>query len=417
VRKPLARTLGIFAGATSLVASLACVLSVSTATLSAAANAAAPGVTKNSILIGIPGDLSGAGASSNGDANAAIEARFEQINAQGGIHGRKIKWVAVDTQSTPLGAQTAAEDLVETQGVFAIAEDSIAIYGAANYLHKQGVPMTGTAGDGREWYQEPNTNLFATGGNSSPAVPDYTDGGFWKFVAGKGAKVSAVVANSPSAIAIIPEFKAELKAEGLSACDITIDPLATADVTTYTLALKSAGCKAVYCIQLLTTCIAVSTGLHQEGLNNVKVEFAAGPSQDVFQSSQDIAAAKGGIFPGTDWSAFPAGRAFLASLKKYDPSYKGGQPDIGTYGGWEAANLMVEGLEVAGPNPTRQSFIKNLRNVSSWSDSGLAQPVSFRHFGVAPKSGGCTRYLTFNGKSYVAFPADGREFCGTLLSS
>jgi branched-chain amino acid transport system substrate-binding protein len=416
VRKPLAKTLGIFAGATSLVASLACVLSVSTAAVSAAANAA-PGVTKDSILIGIPGDLSGAGASSNGDANAAIEARFAQINAQGGIHGRKIKWVAVDTQSTPAGAQTAAEDLVASKGVFALAGDSIAIYGAASYLHKQGVPMTGTAGDGREWYQQPNTNLFATGGNSSPAVPNYSDGGFWKFVAGKGAKVSAVVANTPSAIAIIPEFKSELKAEGLSPCVITIDPLATADVTTYTLSLKSDGCRAVYCIQLLTTCLAVSTGLHQEGLNDVKVEFAAGPSQDVLQSAQATAAAKGGIFPGTDWSSFPAGRAFLAALKKYDPSYKGGQPDIGTYGGWEAANLMVEGLEVAGPNPTRQSFIKNLRAVSSWTDGGLAEPVSFTHFGVAPKSGGCSRYLTFNGKAYVAFPPDGREFCGTLLSS
>ncbi len=399
-------------GATSLTALLACVLSAS-----AAYGAASPGVTKNSILIGIPGDLTGAGVSSNGDANAAIEARFEQINAQGGIYGRKIKWISVDTQSTPTTALTAVQDLVAGKGVFAITEDSIAIYGAAKYLYQQGVPMTGSAGDGREWYEEPYTNLFATGGNNSYVLANYTDGGFWKLAAGKGGKVSMLVANVPAATALIPSFQTELKADGLSACDITIDPLATVDVSTYALSLKNAGCGGVYCVQLLATCLALSTALHQEGLNNVKIEFAAGPSQEIFQNAQDLAAAKGNLFPGTDWSSFAAGRAFLASLKKYDPSYTGGTPDIGTYGGWEAANLMVEGLEVAGPNPTRQSFIKNLRNVTNWTDSGLSVPVNFKHFGVAPPTGGCTRYLTFNGKAYVAFPADGREFCGKLLPS
>jgi len=397
----------------SLVATLA---SVSFG--SAAYGASAPGVTKDSILIGIPGDLTGAGVSSNGDANAAIEARFKQINAQGGIFGRKIKWVAVDTQSTPTAALTAVEDLVGSKGVFAIAEDSIAVYDTASYLHQQGVPMTGTAGDGREWYTQPNTNLFAVGGNSSLVSPNYSDGGFWKFAAGKGAKVSAIVANTPSAVNIIPGFKAELKAEGLSDCDVTLAPLGTVDVTTYALTFKNAGCQATYCIHLLATCLAVSTALHQAGLNNVKVLFAAGPSQDVLQSAQNIAAAKGNLFPGTDWSSFAGGRAMLAGLRKYDPSYTGGTPDIGTYGGWEAASLMIEGLQVAGPNPTRQSFIKNLRNVTNWTDNGLATTgVNFKHFGVAPQTGPCSRYLTFNGKSYVAYPADGRAFCGKLLPS
>jgi branched-chain amino acid transport system substrate-binding protein len=412
VRKPFAKRAGLLVGATSLLVLLA---SVSIA--GAANGASAPGVTHNSILIGIPGDLTGAGVSSNGDANLAVEARFKQINAQGGIYGRKIKWIAVDTESSPTTALTAIEDLVANKGVFAIAEDSIAVYGAATYLQKQGVPMTGTAGDGTEWYTQPNTNLFSTGGNNSVPTATYTDGGFWSYVAGKGAKISAVVANTPSATNLIPGFKTELSAEGLSACDITIDPLATVDVSTYALSLKNAGCGGVYCVQLLATCLALSTALHQEGLNKVKVLYAAGPSEQVTQTAAAKAAATGAVFPGTDYSSFPAGRAFLASLKKYDPDYKGGAPDIGTYGGWEAANLMVEGLLVAGKNPTRESFIKNLRNVTNWTDSGLSPPISFQHFGVAPKVGACGRYLTFNGTSYVGYPADGRAFCGKLLSS
>jgi branched-chain amino acid transport system substrate-binding protein len=407
------KRLGVLLGAISLTSSLACALFASSAY-----GAASPGVTKNSILIGLPGDLTGAGTASNGDANAAIEARFKQINAQGGVNGRKIKWISVDTQSTPTGALTAVQDLVQSKGVFAIAEDSIAVYDTAPYLHQQGVPMTGTAGDGREWYQQPNTNLFATGGNSTFVPPNYSDGGFWKFAVGKGGKVSALVANTPSATQLIPSFKTELLAEGLSPCVITIDPLDTLDVSAYALSFQHAGCQGVYCVQLLSTCLALSTTLQQEGLTKVKVDYAAGPSQSILQSAATIAAATGAIFPGTDWSSFPAGRAFLAGLRKYDPSYTGGAPDIGTYGGWEAANLMIEGLQVAGPNPTRQSFIKNLRKVTDWTDGGLsAVPINFEHFGVAPKTGACTRYLTFNGKTYVAYPSDGRAFCGSLLPS
>jgi hypothetical protein len=110
----------------------------------------------------------------------------------------------------------------------------------------------------------------------------------------------------------------------------------------------------------------------------------------------------------------------LAGLKQYDPTYTGGDtPDIGAYGGWEAANLMVEGLQVAGPNLTRQSFIDNLHNVTNWTDNGLSPiPVSFSlaGFGVAPQTGSCSRYVTFNGTAYVPY-LGGKTFCGTLLPS
>ena len=80
-----------------------------------------------------------------------------------------------------------------------------------------------------------------------------------------------------------------------------------------------------------------------------------------------------------------ASLAFLAQLKKYDPSYTGGIPDLGAADGWPVANLMVEGLQLAGKNPTQKSFIANLSKVSDWTDSGLATgPVRFDAFGKNP---------------------------------
>ena len=74
----------------------------------------------------------------------------------------------------------------------------------------------------------------------------------------------------------------------------------------------------------------------------------------------------------------PATIAEQAAFKKYAGFT--GVPDFGWSEGWESAGLLIEGLQVAGKNPTRQSFITNLRKVTSWNDNGLlAEPINFEH--------------------------------------
>jgi hypothetical protein len=76
---------------------------------------------------------------------------------------------------------------------------------------------------------------------------------------------------------------------------------------------------------------------------------------------------------------------------------------------------MVEGLQQAGKDPTRQSFITNLSKVSNWTDSGLATgPVRFDAFGKNPPTQ-CFSYVQFVKGKYVAFPKSGKSFCGTIL--
>ena len=83
--------------------------------------------------------------------------------------------------------------------------------------------------------------------------------------------------------------------------------------------------------------------------------------------------------------------------------------------GWEVANLTIEGLQVAGKNPTRASVITNLRKVTSWSDEGLSPaPIDFKDFGKAPATE-CATYVQFVNKKFVPFPKDGKPFCGKLI--
>jgi branched-chain amino acid transport system substrate-binding protein len=385
---------------------------VSIGSTAASAAASSPGITKTTIKIGIISDLTGPAASTFADTPAAMEARFKQINAAGGVDGRKIVWSVGDTTSSPSGAETTAKELVQSQGVFAISEVSALLFGAAPYLQQAGIPVIGSSLDGPEWYEQPNTNMFNITGNDSPSEPGYTDGGFWKATG--ATKISFIASNTPSSTRGTNPFIADMKADGLSVCDNYVTPLGGVSFTTYALGFKTAGCDGAECSCVLSSSLAVSTALQQEGLSDVKMVYAAGPSQQIIGNAVDETAAKNAFFPGTTYTN-AAGKAMLAGLKKYDPSYTGGLPDLGAEYGWEVANLTIQGLQVAGSNPTRASLIKNLRKVTAWTDNGLAPaPINFVHFGQAPPTA-CSTYVQFVNDKYVPFPKSGKPFCGKVI--
>ncbi|HEY3943289.1 MAG TPA: ABC transporter substrate-binding protein [Acidimicrobiales bacterium] len=381
-------------------------------TTSAGAATGAPGVTAKTVKVGIISDLTGAASSTFADSAPAMEARYKQLNAAGGVDGRKITWSLSDSTSAPAGAATAAKELVQSQNVFMISEVSALLFAAAAYLNQAGVPVTGSSLDGPEWYQQPNTNMFNISGNDSPSEPGYTDGGFWKAIGAK--KISFIASNTPSSTRGLNPFNAALKQEGLQSCDNTVVPLGGVSFTTYALSFKTAGCDAAECSCVLSSSLAVSTSLQQEGLSDVKVLYGAGPSNQIFANSADEAAGNGAYFLGTNY-ANAAGKVMLAGLKKYDPAYKGGIPDLGTEYGWEVANLTIEGLQATGKNLTRAGYISALRGVTNWTDEGLApSPINLKDFGQAPATT-CTQYVQFVNKKYVPFPKSGKPFCGKLI--
>ena len=109
----------------------------------------------------------------------------------------------------------------------------------------------------------------------------------------------------------------------------------------------------------------------------------------------------------------------LGALAKYDPKgYKAGEiPSYGQWTSWVATDLMVYGLQKAGGNPTRASFIANLRKVSSWDDSGvIATPVRFTNFatqGMLPADS-CLYYFRLEGSAFQAVDG-GKKFCGKYI--
>ena len=66
------------------------------------------GVSKSEIIIGMHTDLSGPAAPYGVSTSNASRIRFDEVNAAGGIHGRKIKLIVEDTQyQVPRAVQAA----------------------------------------------------------------------------------------------------------------------------------------------------------------------------------------------------------------------------------------------------------------------------------------------------------------------
>jgi branched-chain amino acid transport system substrate-binding protein len=95
------------------IAALACALGMN-------APALAQSVTDKEIVLGVITDLSGPVAQYGKEGRNGMQMKVDEINAAGGVNGRKIRLVVEDNGYDPKKAVLAAQKLVTSQNVFAV---------------------------------------------------------------------------------------------------------------------------------------------------------------------------------------------------------------------------------------------------------------------------------------------------------
>jgi len=387
--------------------------------------ASVPGITATTITLGYITSRTGVASSTFADGPAAAQARIALQNAQGGVDGRKLVLVPVDDQSSPAQDQTAAQELVQTKNVFGIIDFSPFTFGGATYLSKQHVPVTGFGFDGPEWAEPQSINMFSW----SPLVDTPIQGSEYGYTTDaqvlkslgvtKLAGLSYGVSNSSQTS--IKALYTAAEQVGISKCyDNSSVPFGGVDFTAAVLAIKQAGCNGVVGSFVDSSDIALSGALKQAGLNNVKQMYFTGYDSQIL-SSPSARAAFAGSYVAVSFdpaSTKPGVQAMYNTLKQYDPQYKAGSiPDLGLYGSYISADLMIYGLEKAGQNPTRASFQDNLRQVSSYDAGGLfPSPIGFTGFGtpaMLPQQS-CSQFASIQGNQFVPFQG-GQLVCGKLI--
>jgi branched-chain amino acid transport system substrate-binding protein len=385
------------------------------------------GVTPTTITLGYMTSITGDSSSNFADGVQGAMARIKQQNAEGGVDGRQLVLDSVDDTSSATGAGSAAQVLVQQKKVFGVIPFSAFTIGAAKYLAQQGVPVTGYGFDGPEWATPGNDNMFTF----EPAVDNDIGGTYYQYdyygkfyqqvgitkLAGLSYGISASSQDS------IHGTFASAAMHGISQCYANYSvPFGGTDFTATALQIKSSGCNGIAGSFVDSSDLALSTEVKQAGINAKQVYFT-GYDQATLSSPASLAGYEGDYFPNyVDLDPTLASNASMyAAFAKYIPNYKAGSlPDFGLLGSYIATDLMIKGLQVAGQNPTRKSFISNLRQVTDYNAGGiLPSPISFAGFGTAAMvpTTSCEFFIQLlNGKFVDAAPGGTGPVCGNRIT-
>jgi branched-chain amino acid transport system substrate-binding protein len=414
-------------GTTCLVvlAAGACGSSKSTSSPTTAASGSAQPASGTPITLGYVGDLTGVSSSAYVDGPGGAMARIDLQNAEGGIDGHPLKLIVEDTQSSPTTEVTAVQDLV-SKGVFGIISSSSFSYAGVKYEHSMGIPEIPVCPCGPNYVEQPYTNTFSYTGSASPTVFDgvvYTntsDAQFLKDIgvtklAGLGYGISVASIDSIKEV-----FAAGKHIGGPTACYQNYSvPFGAVDFTAAALQIKAAGCNGVVGSFVDASDISLTQAVKNGGINAKQLYFT-GYDNNVLTSAGARSAFQN-VYADTTGPNFttpnPATKTMLSALQKYDRSYKGGIPDLGLWGSYITTDLMIHGLELSGPNPTRAVFIKDLRNDNSYNAEGaLPTTVSFHNFGtpaMLPQNQ-CAYYMQLKGSNFVVY--QNKPICGPPLA-
>jgi ABC-type branched-subunit amino acid transport system substrate-binding protein len=114
-----------------------------------------PGVTDTEVLVGSHQPLTGPAAPGYSKISPATKAYFEYVNANGGVHGRKINYKFVDDGYNPNNTQQVVRELVLQDKVFALLNGlgTPTHTGVLDFLKSNRVPDLFVASGSHSWDQ------------------------------------------------------------------------------------------------------------------------------------------------------------------------------------------------------------------------------------------------------------------------
>jgi branched-chain amino acid transport system substrate-binding protein len=363
------------------------------------------------IKFGVMYDVTGPASSGEATLLKGVDAYMERVNADGGVDGYKLQYVVADTTSTPTGALTAAQKLVQQDGVSAIVENSAVFYGAEPYLLQAGIPVVGSALDSTIWANPKYTNLFAATGVIDERYMEVPLGQFMKSQGVTKCGAVAYSGSVSSALSATGTVRA-CQHVGLQAGYVNTQvPFGSTNVGPIALAIKNSGVNGLYLPVVPSTALALVTALHQLGVNLKAALLPDAYGGDLLASKLGVELAQGMDFLSFGVPAevhTPAAKQRAADLAKVGVT---GVPTVAEQLGYLNMSAFVTGLKAAGPGASRAPFIKAMSQLGGFDGDGLLPyQVNFRNH---DPSSVCLWIAQLNGNGFRV-PA-GEPVCGPLV--
>jgi branched-chain amino acid transport system substrate-binding protein len=340
----------------------------------AAASAQQRGVTPTEVLFGMHTDLSGPAATYGVSSSNGVKMRFDEVNAAGGVHGRKIRLIVEDQGYQVPKAVQACNKLINRDKVFAFVAPLGTPMNNACFKDEiaAGVPNLFPLSAARSMY-EPFERLKFYGAAS---YVDQIRSGINYLVTKQGKKnVCVMYQDTDFGKEILEGAKEQAEKMKIKLVETAAHKPTDQDFTASLTKLKAAGCDLIAMGTIVRDTIVPYTAARKMGWNDV-VFLGAASSYDSFV----------GAAPGMDGfyamglTEMPYADSKLESVRQFVAAYKEKfkvDPNIGAVYGYVAADLTVQGLNNAGKNLTTDSFIAGLEGIKDYHDIFGGPPVTF----------------------------------------
>lgn len=331
------------------------------------------GVSDNEIVIGAHTALSGPAAIWGVGSTQMARMMFEEVNAKGGVHGRKIRYVVEDTQYQVPLAVKAVNKLLNRDKIFAMHLSLGTGHNNAVFTRQFAknvpnlFPLTGAVSMGLPFHKLKFQSLST--------YRDQTRAGIRYFHKVKGHKrICTFVQDTDYGQEVLDAVDAEVKALGLEVvAETKHKPTETEFVGSMT-ALKSANCDLIVFGTIFADAIrGYSTAR--------KIGVTADMIGNVASSDRIVAAAKNkateGFYVATsarapyrDSNPTPAQ---LDLIERYNKRY-GQDPGGASIYAHMQTKLLLKALQDAGRDLTVEKFVAAMENIKNFDD-GIGTPL------------------------------------------
>jgi branched-chain amino acid transport system substrate-binding protein len=353
------------------VAALAIVL----ATVAAAgASAQTRGVTANEIVLGMHTDLSGVAATYGVSSSNGVKMRFEEVNAEGGVNGRKIKLIVEDQGYQVPKAVQACNKLINRDKVFAFVAPLGTPMNNACFKDQfaAGVPNLFPLSAARSMYEPYERLKFY----SAASYVDQIRAGIDYFVKNKGKKAVCVMyQDTDFGKEILEGAEEQTQKLGIKIVEKTAHKPTDQDFTAPLTKLREAKCDLIAMGTIVRDSIVPYTTARKAGWNDVDFLGSAAVYDLVVGAAQGMDG-----FYGMGLTEMPYADSPVPAVKKFVEAYKAKyniDPNIGAVYGYVAADLTVTGLKNAGKNLTVDSFVSGLEAIKGYHDIFNGPEVNF----------------------------------------
>ncbi|MFH1191464.1 MAG: ABC transporter substrate-binding protein [Candidatus Omnitrophota bacterium] len=362
------------------------------------------GVTDNEIIIGSSAALGGEASFLGTQLIHGSLAYINEINAKGGVHGRKIRLISYDDQYNPSKTIANTQQLIDVDKVFALFDyvGTPTTVKIIDLVHQAEIPLLGIFSGAEELRTPFRPQIFNIRDSYYSEVEEATS----YFVDTLGLKKIAVMYQEDDfGLAVLSGVQLALERRNMELVAIETYIRGTIDVGKAVRAIKLSAADVVMMVGTYRP-LAEFIGISQDegfvpyfysvsfvGLEElVKVLIDRQKISSIILDKIVITQ----VVPSPFSEKLPGVREYRELIKKYYP-----QDELNSVAleGFINAKVMVEALERAGKDLNREKFIEALETMRNF-DIGIGKQISYsmlNHQGLK----GIYRVLIMENGSYV----------------